>query len=349
MSDIYLIIPGEVSDQLSIMAKVATEGLTITRLSDANNIPDLQNKKIILAVELDNIGYNIPLFQILSKLSQRGEHALKGAEAAIIIHSPSELYTKSTAHNIIFLMNKMGCRFPGHPVVEAIHDLSNLKTWQKKLKLPLEDICIELCKRLKENLINDNIKPISKPLILALHASSHKTSNTLMLWDMIKQHIRGCDIEEFHVENGTIIDCKGCSYTTCKHYSKRNSCFYGGVIVKEVLPAIERADAVVWICPNYNDAVSAKITAIINRMTVLYRRTKFHNKTMFGVVVSGNSGSDSVAKQLIGALNINKGFRLPPYFAIMAIANDPGEIKKVKGIEVKAKEFAENVIREIKA
>lgn len=119
--------------------------------------------------------------------------------------------------------------------------------------------------------------------------------------------------------------------------------------MKEILPAIERADAVIWVCPNYNDAISAKITAIINRTTVLYRKTKFYDKTMFGIIVSGSSGSDSVAKQLIGGLNINKSFRLPPYFAIMAIANEPEAITKVEGIEERAKEFAENILKEIKA
>jgi hypothetical protein len=88
--------------------------------------------------------------------------------------------------------------------------------------------------------------------------------------------------------------------------------------------------------------------AVINRMTVLYKRVKFGDKTLFSVVVSGNSGSDCVAKQLMGALNINKGFRLPPYFALTATANDPGSIMSVLGIDKKAKEFTENIKREIK-
>jgi hypothetical protein len=40
--------------------------------------------------------------------------------------------------------------------------------------------------------------------------------------------------------------------------------------------------------------------AIINRITVLYRRVKLGDKTLFSVVVSGISGSGRVAKQLIG-------------------------------------------------
>jgi len=88
--------------------------------------------------------------------------------------------------------------------------------------------------------------------------------------------------------------------------------------------------------------------AVINRMTLLYRRVKFREKTLFSVVFSGNSGSDCVVEQLIGALNINKGFKLPPYFVLTAIANDPGSIMNVLGIDKKAEEFVKSIRREIK-
>jgi multimeric flavodoxin WrbA len=114
-------------------------------------------------------------------------------------------------------------------------------------------------------------------------------------------------------------------------------------MVEEVFPAIEAADAVVWVCPNYNDAVTANLAAVINRLTALYRKTGFYNKALYAVIVSGNSGSDSVAMQLIDALCINKGFYLPPYFCIMAIANDPGAIYKIKNIGTQASAFAERL------
>ncbi len=349
MKKIYLIMPGEISHRLSRMVAAASEGLDTVVIKDSSRIPDLRNKKIIFAIQLDDLGYNIPLNEIVVELGRRGSDALDGSSAVILINSPNDLYTKSVSQDIIFKANQLGCRFPGHPLVEGIEGLKNLRAWQKQLDLSLEDISVQLCGKLRKNFMADNPETVKNPRILVLHASSHATSNTLMLWNMIKSHIKNCTLEEYHVENGTIIDCKGCSFKTCMHYSNKKSCFYGGVVTKEILPAIEEADAVVWICPNYNDAISAKLTAVINRMTVLYKRTKLYNKTLFGVIVSGNSGSDSVAKQLIGALNINKGFRLPPYFTIMAIANDPGEIMKVKEIEEKVKNFGENIMNEIKA
>ena len=56
------------------------------------------------------------------------------------------------------------------------------------------------------------------------------------------------------------------------------------------------------VCPNYNDAVSANITAFINRLTALFRSNDFSRKRVFALVVSGYSGSDIVSGQVIGAM-----------------------------------------------
>lgn len=242
----------------------------------------------------------------------------------------------------------MGCRFLGHSAVEATHNLDNFLTWQKTYNLPLVEIYQEQAKELVEKLTEENLKLINRPKILVLHSSLFKTSNTLMFWKMVKESLSEEDIRELHVENGIVVDCRGCSYKTCIHYSEEKSCFYGGIMVKEILLAIEQADCLIWLCPNYNDAIPAKLMAVINRMTVLYKRVEFGDKTLFSIIVSGNSGSDCVVKQLIGALNINKGFRLPPYFTLTATANDPGSVKSIPEIDRRAKKFAEDIRREIK-
>ena len=349
MDTIYLIIPGKISDSFAEIVKIATENCQLTMIKTIKDFPvNLQNKKIIFAIELDECGFNLPLFEMLLKLKERGDDSLLNSMAVMIIQSSSELFTKSTTQKIVFLANQMGCRFPGHPAVEATYNLDNFLTWQKTYNLPLVEIYQEKAKELVEKLTEENLRLINRPKILVLHSSFFKTSNTLMLWKMVKENLSEEDIREFHVENGTVVDCRGCSYKTCIHYSEEKSCFYGGIMVKEILPAIEEADCLIWLCPNYNDAISAKLMAVINRMTVLYKRVEFGNKTLFSIVVSGNSGSDCVAAQLIGALNINKGFRLPPYFSLTATANDPESIMDVLGIGQKAKKFAENIKREIK-
>lgn len=348
MKPINVIMPKEVSPLLFRMLAAAVPLNSSSVIMDIDGNTDLKNKKLVFVLELDEAGICLPILNIFSKLYKLGQDILSGSEGMLLIHSSSDLYTKSSGASIIFLANRLGCRFIGHPVVEATSDLNNFSTWQKTLDMSLEEICIEQCRRLGKRFIEDMPLLKSNPKILVLHASSRATSNTLLLWNMIKNNLSGCSINELHVENGTVKDCTGCSFKTCMHYSAQSSCFYGGIMVEDIYPAIERADAVLWICPNYNDALSANLTAVINRMTALYRKTPFYDKTLFSVIVSGNSGSDSVAKQLLDALNINKGFRLPPNFAIMETANDPWSITKVENIEIKAERFAENVLNEVK-
>jgi len=343
-----LVLAGKTSKKFREMVDYATKDYAPNIITSFEELPDMRGKKIIFAIELDQCGFNESLSKILLKLKKRGEKSLINSKAVIIIKSINELFTKSMAQKVILICNQMGCEFPGHSVVEAIESLKNFQTWQKTYKVPLLQIYKNKCREMIYNLIKEKSIKISHPKILVLHSSFIKTSNTLMLWRMVKKYMIDEEIRELHVENGTVVDCRGCSYTTCIHYSEQKSCFYGGIMVKEILPAIENADCIIWLCPNYNDAVSAKLMAVINRITVLYKRIDFRNKTVFSIIVSGNSGSDCVASQLIGALNINKGFRLPPYFSLMAIANDPGAVKEISGINLKAETFSNRIKEEIK-
>ena len=186
----------------------------------------------------------------------------------------------------------------------------------------------------------------ARPKILALHASSRSTSNTLDLWGRVRERIEGpCDIREIGLRNGTLEDCAGCPYTTCLHFGERGGCFYGGVMVQEVFPALREADAAVLLCPNYNDALSANLTAAVNRLTALYRTTSFEDKAVFALVVSGYSGGDIVASQVVSALCVNKGFWLPPRAILMETANDAGAALHLPGIQGRLEAFAENLLR----
>lgn len=342
-NSLYVIRPKEISDLLDRMLQSAIQDNFYEEITDWSAMPDFHNKKLLIAVELNEAGYCLPILKMISELYKRGKSSLEGASAALLVHSANDLNTKSAATDIIFQLNMLGCHFPGHPLVEAVYRLDNFKTWQKTLPQSLEEICLDQAAKLVQRLMEFNPRQLDAPYIVALHSSSSHTSNTLALWNKVKTGLTGCKIEELHVENGTVMDCKGCSFKTCLHYSKQSSCFYGGVVVEEIYPAIEKADAVVWICPNYNDAVSANVSAVINRLTALYRKTSFSDKALFAVVVSGNSGSDSVAMQLLDSLCINKGFYLPGYFCIMATANDPGAIHTVENIDQAASLYAANM------
>ena len=195
MESIYLIMPGKISDNFAEIVKVATEIRQLTIVKTTKNLPDLKNRKIIFAIELDECGFNIPLFEMLLKLKKRGDDSLLGSRAVIIIQSPSQLFTKSTAQKIIFLTNQMGCRFPGHPAVEATYNLNNFLTWQKTFNLPFLEIYKEQAQELVKELMEEDLKLINRPKILVLHSSLFKTSNTLMLWKMVKENLNGEDIK----------------------------------------------------------------------------------------------------------------------------------------------------------
>ena len=320
------------SDAFDLSAYSEGEALKV------KNIGVKGHHKMLFIIELDVIGENDAanayLRDQMTLFKQGYKTAFSNAIGALIVVSGDECYTKSYAKKFIFVANQMGCEFIGHPLVERVKDHQNFKTWAKVIDEPLETIEKIQISKLIKRLASYTFLDKESLKILVLHAGHKGISNTLMLWDLIKERLitKGnvsLIIDELHVEEGKITDCYGCSFETCTYYSLEKSCFYGGFVVESLFPMIEQADIVVWICPNYNDAISAKLMAVINRLTALYRKISFQDKYILAVVVSGNSGNDSVTGQLIGALHINKGFRLPPNFVSMAIANDPGDILQI--------------------
>lgn len=347
MDKLVVIMPGEVSDRLGKMAEFALSGCEYELIRNCEDVGSLKNRRILFAVELGDTGINIELYKILAKINSSA-YFLENSAASVIINSSNEFYTKDTARKIILYANMAGCTFPGRPLSEATGSLKTFRSYQKKYDSELEEACLRDCRRTVEKLMSFKPDRTVNPNILILHASSYETSNTLSLWHMVKKGLTErstCSINEIHIENGTVNDCNGCVYKTCKHYSKSSNCFYGGVMVDEVYPAILDCDIMIMLCPNYNDSVSANLSAVINRLTALFRKTKFYDKYFYAIVVSGYSGSDIIAQQLISSININKTFALPPRFALMETANDIGEIERIENIENRALAFADSIIK----
>jgi multimeric flavodoxin WrbA len=307
------------------------------------DVSDFKGQKLLVAIDLDSIGENAWLMNWIRERREESEEPFEGCKVIFLINSPALIYSKEMAKRLIFLFNILGARVPGQPLVEAIENLENMRKWAQYSDTTREEALYGRVQDLVLRLTESKHKQIEKPRLLVLHANSNeKTSNTHQLWEAVRKHLT-IDYDVIHVEDGTVLDCRGCAYDTCAYYAKQNSCFYGGVMVKEILPAIEEADAVLWLLPNYNDSISAKLMAVINRLTVLYRKQPLLDKNLYAIVVSGNSGSDSVVKQLIGALNINKGFHLPPGFYLDAIASQPEEIVEHPLFEEMSRLFAQKI------
>lgn len=343
MREFIVILPGQISERLNNILKYSIKDKEFTIIKNSEEMTNMQNKRILFAIELGDTGINIELCKMLQKIKISGDNYFENSVGSIITNSNNEYFTRTVARQVILYANMAGCIFPGKPLSEATMSLRNLSNYKKINDIDLIQICYDDCKKTVDKLLSFKKDKIVNPHILVLHASNHKTSNTFTLWEMVKGDLKDADIKEIHIENGSVRDCKGCVYKECKHYSKSSNCFYGGIMVDEVYPAILQCDVLIMLCPNYNDAISANMSAVINRLTALYRKTKFYDKYLYAVIVSGHSGSDLLAYQLISALNINKTFMLPPNFAIMETANDIGAIKTIKNIEQKAEAFAENI------
>lgn len=328
--------------RLDEVLEFALEGIPYKKITSIEDFKNLQGKRLLFAVTLGESGINLEYYHYLKEMRLHAD-LLTNCVGGLILDGNSELYTKSVARELVFAANQAGCTFPGRPLVEGTRVLYNFKVQAKNLNTDCFSAYLEASRILVHEIIDYKKIPVKKPNLLVLHASNFKTSNTMTLWNMVKEKLEDCSIHEISLRNGTIQDCAGCPYTMCMHYSEDSNCYYGGVIVEQVYPAILDCDGLIMLCPNYNDAVSANLSASINRLTALFRKQRFYDKSLFAVIVSGYSGGDIVAQQLIGALNMNKSFALPSKFCMIETANDPGSILQVNGIADRAERFAQHI------
>ena len=316
----------------------ALAGRQVRVIRRAEELKDLTGQRLLFAAALGEYGVNLELTRILSAL-RRTPNLLDGATAGIIIDGLSPLYTKSAAAELALAANLAGCAFVGRPLVEGAGQLHNFRIQAKNAGTDLMGAYRAAAADLARRVETEGFPAREKPELLVLHASSHHTSNTMALWEQTKARL-GEDIvcTEIGLRN-----CSGCPYTMCLHFGERGGCFYGGVMQEGVYPALRRCAGVMMLCPNYNDALSANLTACVNRLTALFRQQRFYDKALFAIVVSGYSGGDIVARQLIDGLNMNKSFYLPARFAMIETANDPGEALSLPGVQERVDDFAARV------
>ena len=336
----------EKTKRLNDVLGFGLEGIDCDALETVEEIEavDLTGRRLLFAIELGESGINLEYVRLL-KYIRLNRHMFDGCIAGIVVDGNSELFTKSVSRHLVFSANRAGCAFLGRPLVEGTASLQNFSVRASNLHTDNATAYRMAVRELVQRIMEYERSFCEKPKILTLHSGSPETSNTLILWDLVKKHL-DAEITEISLREGEIHDCNACDYETCLHFGEKARCFYGGVISREAFPRILECDALIMLCPNYNDAVGANLNAFINRLTALFRVRRFYDKRLYAVIVSGYSGGDIVAEQLISGLNMNKSFHLPSRFAIMRTANDPGAIARQEGIEEAAKEFARQIMQE---
>lgn len=340
------LVTGPLSGRLEETLNAALAGRNLRLFREGE---PLEGRRVLFAFSLPENGYDPGLCGFVGWLRDH-PGALRGGVGGAVIDGAGDLYTKAAGRDLILAAHLAGCTFPGRPLAEATRDLRNFTVQARNAGCDLETAYRRAVADLAGRVLRFEPPRRARPRVLALHASSRATSNTLDLWGRVRQRIEGsCEVREIGLRNGTLEDCAGCAYTTCLHFGEQGGCFYGGVMVQEVFPALREADAVVLLCPNYNDALSANLTAAVNRLTALYRTASFEDKAVFAIVVSGYSGGDIVAGQVASAMCANKGFWLPPGAILMETANDAGAALRLPGIGERLERFAENLLGALKA
>ena len=305
-----------------------------------------QNNLLLFALSVDALGPDEEYVRLLRRV-RAGEFS--GCLAGVIVVGETELDTKALGRELIFHLDRAGCAFPERPLVEATGSMRNLRITQKNLGLSSpEEALLAAAEALVERMRRFAPPRFEAPRLLVLHASDHKTSNTLCLGDMVLEALDPrFRVQTLSLRNGTIEDCRGCSFKVCSHFANKGSCFYGGSIAQEVLPAVRDCDALLLLLPNYNDSVGANVMAFINRLTSLHVNNELSGRRLYAIVVSGYSGGELVATQAMGALCLNKSFLLPPAFCMLETSNDPGEILRQPGIQDRAAAFARRLGAEL--
>ena len=341
-----VISPGTAaSSRFTQTLEAALQGKQYEKL-EALSAP-LEGRHILFAVSLDESGINHAFYDLLAFLRTHPD-ALRGCTGGVLVDCCSDLYTKAVGRDLVLAASMAGCTFPGRCLVEITGSLQNYIVQAKNADCSLEEAYRLAAADLTDRILAFDPPKHARPNLLVLHASSHRTSNTLALWSRVRQQLEPhCEITEIGLRNGTLEDCAGCPYTMCLHFGEQEDCFYGGVMVQEVYPAIRAADAVLLLCPNYNDALSANLTAAINRLTALYRTSPFTDTAVFAIVVSGYSGGDIVASQVVSAMNMNKSFWLPSRFCMLETANDAGTAIRLPGIESRLERFSANLLQHL--
>ena len=158
-------------------------------IRDMSSLKDLKGQRILFAVPLGRYGLNTAYTGLLYRL--RSEPALlENSISAMIIDGDSELFTKSTATELAFAINFAGSALIGRSVVEGTGSLANLRVQAKLTGTDLSGAYRAAARELTERLLLTKPEQKDRPKLLALHASSHRTSNTMQLWNKVSEQLR---------------------------------------------------------------------------------------------------------------------------------------------------------------
>lgn len=307
-------------DRMSPILFQALMDANVHTIQSLSELQGLQDKRVMFALPLNDVGMNKAYSALLARL-RREPHLLDGCTAGMVIDGSTELYTKSVAAEMALAINMAGGALVGRPLVEATGSLSGFAAQAKAQSCSLEEVYLQAVQDLARRMMEAPFPKQEKPEVLVLRASDRGVSSTMALWDEVEKRLDGC-----------------CAVTQLSL-----DLAHGALMQEEVCSAVCKADAVVLLCPNHNDALPADLSAFIDQLAALSPQTSFRDKAVFAIVASGYSGSDIVARQVIAGMNLNQAFFLPGHFSLLHTANDPSQAMADPEFGQKLDEFARNI------
>ena len=199
----------------------------------------LEGSTCLFVIALDAGGYNEAYRKLVAAL-YKNKTLLAGVRGGILVDGPDELFTKKTARELLFIANRAGCTFPGTPLVEGTGSLYNFTVRARIRKVSKKEAYILAVCDLVEKLSGPLPQQPEPTRLLVVHASRHSTSNTLLLWEMVKKNLTAetC-VEEISLLDGELIDCRALfrseydSFAAKRVYALVVSGYSGGDIVVE--------------------------------------------------------------------------------------------------------------------
>lgn len=297
-------------------------------------------QRVLLVASINPIGYDEELLAFLAGAYEQG--TLEDTVVGVVVESKTSLHTREAGVQLLYHANKMGARMPGRSLVEAAENLENLLPLSEPLgKTPAELFQLQL-----EGLHRRLDTPIAgtrQPKLSVWTIGRKEISATLAVWDLIHPHLSGIEVELLSFGNEMIRDCRGCAYELCKKMGEKSKCIYEDYVVEKLYPSIEQSDGILILSPNYNDMLPANFVSSINRLTALFRKRKFFDKSLFSLIVTGHTGAELLSRQLIGALHVNKTFALPPRFTWEVRAHNREAVQENPALPAQAIDFAQRI------
>lgn len=318
--------------------------------------------RLLVAMSLGKEGINLAYLKLLSQL-RSGQVDLRSSVAGLVVESAGTLYSKQTATELAFALNKSGCGLVGNPLIEATDTLAHfplIEEVPEGYELPdYSDSESVACYIKAVSLLGQRVagpgfrgkSPLTGradlPKIMVVMPEEEGGSSNLMdLWAELRRRIAPfahCYLLSLRRDLNHA--CNDCDHRRCAHYGENQSCFYGGSLPMPWTNCLQEADALLMLCPSMHNSLHSLSLGFLQQLSSLFMQCAFREKAVFALGVTPYASGDMLANQLIATLCLDYSFYLPPHFSLIETAKDPLEAISREGIEEKLDQFAHSILQ----